>query len=771
MISIEIPLPEIKIVADPNNLPVNEKYYNSVRVVIEATNSEDQIYFSKDGSDPIGENRISYEKGKEIEIIGGKSSETVIARAYRPSIDKWSSPSELKISFDVSHPEFTPKGNTYNTDKTIQISSKSNKAKCYYTQDNSDPSEYSTYYSSGIEITGDGTNITIKSMCIWGDLKSNTVSEEYTIDYQSIDLWNGIVAYYPFNGNVKDESGVNNNDGVSYNLTSVSDRFGNIGRSYNFIGNSYISVNDSESLKSLNNEITISSWVKSLGNYYLLAKTSQLSYQYRVYNLCGALTTESKYIHLGYYTNTYQGINLYKDLCRNNEWVHIAITHDNYGTKFYLNGQLEGDNSTKFNFTSDDNPLEIGRDKHGATEYSNSTLDEIRIYNRSLSEKEISALYSFNDSPPTPGNNGIISTSNISTNSMTLTWTKASDSNSTGEYLTPQNKLQYKVFQSTSNNISSLDTIDSNGTVLKNWTTGLQSLDVTGLNSGTSYYFNVLVRDEHGNRGIYSTVSYSITDTIPPLVSNKSITITNVTSDSLVINWSQATDNSTPQNMLRYYVYTHINSTFTGSGGHNFGDPLYNTSFKLMNNYFSAEKSYYVKVIVKDLSNNTSEYNVTPFVIGIEDKNDGSIYSYSKNIYFLKCSQGQIFINGVCDGSPNYFYYCKTFSNECNSNINWLLNGQGDSSVYKTCSDLNSIIYLGKNNWRVPNYNELSYINVDLYNNANSLFSNQIYASTYWSSNAMSNGAYGLAIAVKIAGGSSSTDKRDNYYVRCVRDP
>ena len=40
-------------------------------------------------------------------------------------------------------------------------------------------------------------------------------------------LTNGLVAYYPFNGNASDESG-NGNPGTPNNATLISDRFGNL---------------------------------------------------------------------------------------------------------------------------------------------------------------------------------------------------------------------------------------------------------------------------------------------------------------------------------------------------------------------------------------------------------------------------------------------------------------------------------------------------------------------------------------------------------------
>ena len=49
------------------------------------------------------------------------------------------------------------------------------------------------------------------------------------------DLKDGLVAYYPFNGNANDESG-NGNNGTVNGATLTTDRFGNTNKAYSFNG-------------------------------------------------------------------------------------------------------------------------------------------------------------------------------------------------------------------------------------------------------------------------------------------------------------------------------------------------------------------------------------------------------------------------------------------------------------------------------------------------------------------------------------------------------
>src|ERR1700733_13474149 len=54
-------------------------------------------------------------------------------------------------------------------------------------------------------------------------------------------LTNGLVAYYPFNGNAIDASG-NGNNGTNYGATLITDRFGKTNAAYSFNGSNWIDI-------------------------------------------------------------------------------------------------------------------------------------------------------------------------------------------------------------------------------------------------------------------------------------------------------------------------------------------------------------------------------------------------------------------------------------------------------------------------------------------------------------------------------------------------
>lgn len=113
----------------------------------------------------------------------------------------------------------------------------------------------------------------------------------------------------------------------------------------------------------------------------------------------------------------------------------------------------------------------------------------------------ISAGGGSDSTPPVPGNSGTITATNSGTD-IVLSWTAATDT------ATPQANLEYTIFYSTSNNINTVTNAEANGTVLGlPWSSNKTAKTVTGLTVGTTYYFNVAVKDAGLNKVVYTTVA------------------------------------------------------------------------------------------------------------------------------------------------------------------------------------------------------------------------------------------------------------------------
>ncbi|WP_428309635.1 LamG domain-containing protein [Hydrocarboniphaga sp.] len=200
------------------------------------------------------------------------------------------------------------------------------------------------------------------------------------------DLDDGLVAYFPFDGNTADAT-ANHNDGVNMGATLTTDHYGNPNSAYAFDGTVYISVPNSESLASLKKQYSVTAWVKVAAWTYALAPmickgTTPTHAQYRPsFNASGYFD-----LHGGVAVDTSFSPAL-------NTWYFIAATWNNGTAKVFVNGAQIGKVTGALPVEVNDEALEIGRDQPGSVEYLNGALDEIRIYNRTLSEAEITELY------------------------------------------------------------------------------------------------------------------------------------------------------------------------------------------------------------------------------------------------------------------------------------------------------------------------------------------------------------------------------------------
>jgi len=73
-------------------------------------------------------------------------------------------------------------------------------------------------------------------------------------------------------------------------------------------------------------------------------------------------------------------------------WYHVALTYDGNDVRFYLDGETDGSSADVGRTFSNTAKAEIGRNT-GASNYFNGTMDDIQIYNRTLTGTEARRLY------------------------------------------------------------------------------------------------------------------------------------------------------------------------------------------------------------------------------------------------------------------------------------------------------------------------------------------------------------------------------------------
>ena len=214
----------------------------------------------------------------------------------------------------------------------------------------------------------------------------------------------GLVGWWPFNGNANDESG-NGNHGTVNGATLTSDRFGNANKAYNFDGiDDNIIFNNSPIIK--NSKFSISGWIKVNGN------PQQSSGALPVINLGynGYRTTNEIYFGSHQYPpinklaiNTGGARNITsKGELEIGHWKHITLVHQELDylpssfTFFIDNKKYEIDN-----YGSSGTPFPLNNSMAFGVQLSesdiksffNGIIDDIAIYNRALSDQEVKQLY------------------------------------------------------------------------------------------------------------------------------------------------------------------------------------------------------------------------------------------------------------------------------------------------------------------------------------------------------------------------------------------
>src|SRR5262249_59122641 len=88
-------------------------------------------------------------------------------------------------------------------------------------------------------------------------------------------------------------------------------------------------------------------------------------------------------------------------------WSHIAYTYDGASEKLYMNGTLVASKAMTGAIAASNGVLHIGGDVAFTGEHFNGLIDEVRVYNRSLTQAQIQSDMSTSVGggavpPPTP---------------------------------------------------------------------------------------------------------------------------------------------------------------------------------------------------------------------------------------------------------------------------------------------------------------------------------------------------------------------------------
>jgi hypothetical protein len=202
---------------------------------------------------------------------------------------------------------------------------------------------------------------------------------------------NGLVGWWPFNGNANDESG-NGNNGNNLNGAFITDRLNNINAAFYGSGiNSGINITGLNNFPFGNSERTISVWFKCVLPYpggdrqFFAYGGNNFGTRFSVYTTGDLIGVE--YCN-GAVRSTYTPDSL---------WHNILVTYNGGGSSgiiVYMDGQILSTNiNAPTPIINTENSFIHSIGCLFTANYFNGSLDDIGIWNRALNACEIQALY------------------------------------------------------------------------------------------------------------------------------------------------------------------------------------------------------------------------------------------------------------------------------------------------------------------------------------------------------------------------------------------
>ncbi len=218
-----------------------------------------------------------------------------------------------------------------------------------------------------------------------------------------------------------------------------------------------------------------------------------------------------------------------------NTWYHLAATYDGENLKAYKDGVLITTNPSPsgnpFNETAS---LKFGRHANAA-QYFTGVVDQIRIFNRALSDNEVTGLAQIDSTPPSSVSNNF--GTSVSGQSVTLSWNAASD--------TESGIATYRIYRGTATSTPKTLIAEVSATELS------YTDNNTVLN--TAYYYDISATNGVGIEGAKLEISVIAGDS-PPQAPLGFVAIPS--DQQVVLDW----DNNTESDLAGYHVYRSLSS-------------------------------------------------------------------------------------------------------------------------------------------------------------------------------------------------------------------
>ncbi len=243
------------------------------------------------------------------------------------------------------------------------------------------------------EYVGNGNGIADNYILNGNTLKNLKISFTDTLDslsafYKMSSTLSELVGWWKLDESASpavDSSGYGSSGTWSNTPTATTSVFPNFKftnpRAVTFSTNKYINLANPTSLN-ISYPITLSAWIRRAGTGTTQSILGHGTGSYAFYFDASN--------HLGLTKRGTSSVTSSGTISDTSSWHHVATTYDGSTAKFYIDGILSGSSSFSQSFTAASS-LYIAGDP-SASEYFNGSIDDVRIYNRTLSSDEVASL-------------------------------------------------------------------------------------------------------------------------------------------------------------------------------------------------------------------------------------------------------------------------------------------------------------------------------------------------------------------------------------------
>jgi hypothetical protein len=355
-------------------------------------------------------------------------------------------------------------------------------------------------------LAGTVYNYHVKSGDTSGNL-ATSANFTFTTSAPAAPPTSGLIGYWAFNegtGTATVDSSGNNNNGTLWPNISPVWTTGKVGNAlqFNAIDNDNNGNDDPRVTIGRNFDVsslpfTLSAWVNPLNFADWRAILSKRdSFQAATMRFDWELHKDTGTVYLDRY-----GVILnFTYSPPTNTWTHLAIVATSASTKLYVNGILTQQVFAAFSLGSGSTANTViggtGEGPGGNNDPFNGLIDEVRVYNRALSDSEIQDVYNFTGTDTTPPSITNIAASYVTNTTATIDWTTDRLADTQVDYGTASS-----YGQSTPLNSSLVTT---------------HSVTVSGLSANTTYHFKVKSRDATSILG--TSQDYTFTTSNQPAI-------------------------------------------------------------------------------------------------------------------------------------------------------------------------------------------------------------------------------------------------------------